>query len=603
MRFTRPLLSWITAPWGSSASNSVRWPRIAWTPRIMARLGAPLRRTSASRPGSASAGPRPGAEQQRDGAVAELELALDGLGRAVHHAQEILEPVARVERDHALALGVDAAPARAARHLRQLVVGERAKAAVGTLGHALQHDGARRHVDAERHRLRREDNTAEPALEERLDQALETGEDARVVRGHSDAQPLEDGLAQRRLADRRALGHRLADDRVHLAALLARDQRAPVGQHVLHGALAAGAAEDEVGGRQPAARVEGLDEHGGIDHTARVPAPAVVLTARLVADDVRAALADFADVVDVAGEVGDRVVQRHRPVRMIDGHDRPVHDRDPVGDLLDVGHGGGEPDQQHVLGRADDDLLPHGAAALVAHVVTLVEHDVAEVVEAAPEEGVPQNFRGHHEHLRLRIHLHVAGEDADLVGAVGAGEVVELLVRERLERRRVGDAPAGLERALDRVLRHQRLAAPRRRRHDHRLIRLDGADRFDLEVIEGEGKLRAEPLETLHFHHGTTGGRLTRVIVFHLAITTAEDYAAKREPHRRAHLERLQGLRAAGIVIGGGPAPDGRRVDIFYRLQQPGQVTPAVDEAIGWLADTGFWMKDGLSARPWLHVL
>jgi len=178
------------------------------------------------------------------------------------------------------------------------------------------------------------------------------------------------------------------------------------------------------------------------------------------------------------------------------------------------------------------------------------------------------------------------------------------------------------------------------------------------------------------------------VIVFHLAITTAEDYAAKREPHRRAHLERLQGLRAAGIVIGGGPAPDGRRVDIFYRLQQPGQVTPAVeedpyflagawtaytphsfthfvepwervplvvdgsrvativegpaadedmaqfalieargagrlvfggffegartlavmktsraDEAIGWLADTGFWIKDGLSARPWLHVL
>ena len=178
------------------------------------------------------------------------------------------------------------------------------------------------------------------------------------------------------------------------------------------------------------------------------------------------------------------------------------------------------------------------------------------------------------------------------------------------------------------------------------------------------------------------------MIVFHLAITTAEDYVAKREPHRRAHLDRLQGLRAAGIVVGGGPAPDGRRVDIFYRLQQPGQVasvveedpyflagawtgytprsftqfvepwehvplvvdgsrmativegpaadedmaqfalieargagrlafgglfegartlavmkTPRADEAIGWLADTGFWKKDGLSARPWLHVL
>ena len=77
------------------------------------------------------------------------------------------------------------------------------------------------------------------------------------------------------------------------------------------------------------------------------------------------------------------------------------------------------------------------------------------------------------------------------------------------------------------------------------------------------------------------------MIVFHLAITTAEDYAAKREPHRRAHLERLQGLRAAGIVIGGGPAPDGRRVDIFYRLQQPGQVTPAVEEDPYFLA--GAW--------------
>ena len=178
------------------------------------------------------------------------------------------------------------------------------------------------------------------------------------------------------------------------------------------------------------------------------------------------------------------------------------------------------------------------------------------------------------------------------------------------------------------------------------------------------------------------------MIVFHVAVATANDYVAKREPHRRAHLDRLQGLRAAGIVVGGGPAPDGRRVDMFYRLQQAGQVTPVVeedpyfvggawtgytprsfthfvepweqvplvldgsraativegpatdadmaefalieargagrlafggffegahtlavlkspraDEALGWLADTGFWAKDRLTARPWLYVL
>jgi uncharacterized protein YciI len=89
------------------------------------------------------------------------------------------------------------------------------------------------------------------------------------------------------------------------------------------------------------------------------------------------------------------------------------------------------------------------------------------------------------------------------------------------------------------------------------------------------------------------------VIVFHAAITTAEDYVAKREPHRRAHLERLQGLRAAGIVIGGGPAPDGRRVDIFYRLQQPAQIAPAVEEDPYFLA--GAWT--GYTPHSFTHFV
>jgi len=31
--------------------------------------------------------------------------------------------------------------------------------------------------------------------------------------------------------------------------------------------------------------------------------------------------------------------------------------------------------------------------------------------------------------------------------------------------------------------------------------------------------------------------------------------------------------------------------------------TPRGDEALAWLTDTGFWKKDALTARPWLHVL
>src|SRR5712691_2925157 len=74
-------------------------------------------------------------------------------------------------------------------------------------------------------------------------------------------------------------------------------------------------------------------------------------------------------------------------------------------------------------------------------------------------------------------------------------------------------------------------------------------------------------------------GRLgDAVIVYHVAITTSGDYLQKREPHRKAHLERLMGLRSQGLVIGGGPSPDGRGADVFYRVQQPDDVRRLVEE-------------------------
>ena len=83
--------------------------------------------------------------------------------------------------------------------------------------------------------------------------------------------------------------------------------------------------------------------------------------------------------------------------------------------------------------------------------------------------------------------------------------------------------------------------------------------------------------------------RETGMIVFHVAVTTSNDYVSRREPHRRDHLGRLQGLRANGICIGGGPAVDGKSADLFYRLQQPAQLKHAIEEDPYWIA--GAWTK------------
>ena len=68
------------------------------------------------------------------------------------------------------------------------------------------------------------------------------------------------------------------------------------------------------------------------------------------------------------------------------------------------------------------------------------------------------------------------------------------------------------------------------------------------------------------------------MIVYHAAITVAPDYLERRAPHRQAHLDRLLQLRAQGIVIGGGPAPDGSSAEVFYRVNEPSQITPLIEE-------------------------
>ena len=68
------------------------------------------------------------------------------------------------------------------------------------------------------------------------------------------------------------------------------------------------------------------------------------------------------------------------------------------------------------------------------------------------------------------------------------------------------------------------------------------------------------------------------MIVYHVGITAADDYLARRERHRKAHLDRIIALRADGLCLGGGPAPDGRTADLFYRVDQPADVLRIVEE-------------------------
>src|SRR5258705_10135078 len=72
-------------------------------------------------------------------------------------------------------------------------------------------------------------------------------------------------------------------------------------------------------------------------------------------------------------------------------------------------------------------------------------------------------------------------------------------------------------------------------------------------------------------------------------MPAAADYLTRREAHRRAHIERLQGLRAMGILIGGGPATDGATADLFYRLQQAAQLKYAIEEDPYWTG--GVWTR------------
>src|SRR3546814_883403 len=94
---------------------------------------------------------------------------------------------------------------------------------------------------------------------------------------------------------------------------------------------------------------------------------------------------------------------------------------------------------------------------------------------------------GGHDHYRcVSVYRVVAGEQADLVGAVAPGEVGVLLVGQRLD----GSGVEGLatlgQRPGHGVLRHHRLAGPGGCGHEHGSPRVESVEGPQLEPVEGE---------------------------------------------------------------------------------------------------------------------
>ncbi|SIJ32593.1 Uncharacterised protein [Mycobacteroides abscessus subsp. abscessus] len=410
-----------------------------------------------------------------------------------------------VPDDDGVADPVDAAAAGAPGQLRVLPRGDRDVGFAVELDELLEHDRAGGHVDAQRQRLRGEDDLDDPGGEELLDELLELRDHARVVGGDA----AEEALAERVVAEdpqilRRQLLAQPLESRVDDDVVLAGVEVGARGDVLLDGLITAVAGEDEHDRREHPRLGEGGDDLGpaGAAEPGAIAALALRPGSAVRAGRVRERRVDALGVV-----MGEEVVHPVADEGVVDERDRAVGGRDdgrrppdlaqPRSELLDVGHGRRERDDLDAFGQVDDHLLPHGTAEPVGEVVDLVEDDEAEVIEAARVvvEHVAQDLGGHDDDRRIPADRRVPGEESDVLGAVDGDEIGELLVAQRLDRGGVEHPGAGVHREVDGELGDDRLAGPGRRGDEDVLALLELLARLDLEVVELEVGAGEEPTQ------------------------------------------------------------------------------------------------------------
>ena len=323
---------------------------------------------------------------------------------------------------------VDAAPAGPPGELGELAGSEELVALAGPLRELVDHHRPGRHVDAERQRLGGEDRLHESGGEALLDRLLERRHHAGVVGGNAGFERREPTVVaeHREVLVGQPL-HAAFGDGADLLAVLGGRQAHPRLGAALHRVLARRAAEDEVDGGQQATAVELIDDvepsrrrvalAGAVARAGRAAGGALVeeLAAR-----VGTAVDQGRDQVEpLARAVVDReeVDQLDGSPVLEDRRRRAPDGRQPIGQLVGVGHRGREAHQLHVERRVDDDLLPHGTPVGVLEVVHLVEHHEPQPVERprARVDHVAQDLGGHHHHRGVAVDGVVAGQQTDAV--------------------------------------------------------------------------------------------------------------------------------------------------------------------------------------------
>ena len=186
--------------------------------------------------------------------------------------------------------------------------------------------------------------------------------------------------------------------------------------------------------------------------------------------------------------------QRNRPVLVHDHRGAAADLGQPVAELLGVAHRRGQRDHPDRLGQVDDHFFPDRAAETVGQVVDLIQHHVGQAGQGrrAGVEHVAQHLGGHDDHRRLAVDAVVAGEQPHLVGAVAPGEVVVLLVGQRLDRRGVEAFAALGQRQVHGKFPDNGLTGAGRRGHEHAVAAGQRLARTPLEVVEREV---VQPLE------------------------------------------------------------------------------------------------------------